>query len=150
MSPSWKRTCPSASRTTTEPWWTPSTTPPRIRWATGAWRGSRIRGAPATELVNITASCRERRGSRACSGGGFGPCGPVGEPAAGARYGAHDVGQGCLDTVQVVGHGLHGVGLGAVGQCLDDRPVLAVGLLAAPAQFVEEGRLTRQRVADLL
>jgi hypothetical protein len=39
---------------------------------------------------------------------------------------------------------------GTVDQCLDDGPVLPVGLLATAAQFVEEGRLTRQCVPDLL
>lgn len=49
-----------------------------------------------------------------------------------------------------MGHGLHRVVLGSVDQRLEDGPVLAVGLLAPAAQFVEEGRLTRQCVADLL
>ena len=48
------------------------------------------------------------------------------------------------------GHGRHRVVLGAVDQRLDDRPVLAVGLLAAAAELVEERRLAGQRVPDLL
>src|SRR5690348_13687632 len=66
----------------------PSTTPPRIRWATGAWRGSRIWGASATELLTITASCQgTARGSRAGTGrcvlgGGASDPAADGEPSA--------------------------------------------------------------------
>src|SRR5690242_8761879 len=109
----------------------PSTTPSRIRWATGAWRGSRTTGASAGwELLFITACIvgsgwagervtRRRRWTcgavRSRLGSAF--CGGV------RPLGAHDVGEGGLDAVQVVAHGLHRVELGPVGQRLDDRPV---------------------------
>ena len=49
MSPAWNATLPSAARTTTEPWWTPSIIPPRITCATGTCAGSRTAGAPGAE-----------------------------------------------------------------------------------------------------